>query len=238
MDLINSIIKNVSPNPDIWIAIGTIFLGLVTFLTVLVALFQEKIKKSFTQARLKMEILLKRPHSHQIDLTHSVTGKFLSKSIYIRILISHLRGSSAEDVEIMIVNFWEIKPDGSKVIKKSFLPMNLVWSHFKPRRINLRIPKGLFRHCDLGRIQPSDSKSILVLDTMTQSNPVAGGEIPNVIKPGKYEFELWLSGLNTRIIKKRWRLEFDGQWTDNEDKMLKDHIHLAEVSCSEKISIL
>lgn len=237
MNIINSVIKNISFNPDTWMAIGTIFLGIVTFLAVLVALFQEKIKKYFTQARLKMEILLKRPHSHQIDLTDPVNRKFFSKSIYIRILISHLRGSSAQDVEIMIVNFWEIKSDGSKVVKKSFLPMNLVWSHFQPRRTNLRIPKGLFRHCDLGKIQPIDRESTLVLDTMVQPNPVAGGEIPNVIKPGKYEFELWLSGLNTKIIKKRWHLEFDKQWTDNEDKMLRDCIHLTEVPCNKKIQL-
>jgi ABC-type phosphate transport system substrate-binding protein len=75
---------------------------------------------------------------------------------------------------------------------------------------------------------PTDNRAILILDTMIQPNPVASGEIPNVIKPGKYRFELLLSGDNVKTLRKIWGLEFD-KWSDDEGEMLNNHIKIKEL---------
>lgn len=208
---------------DAWTAIGTIFLGTVALLT----FFYDRYKNR--KAKISMVINTAPPDCHQIELTNLQTGEFVSQSIYIRIRVEHVSGNSAEKVEIMVSNFWVIGNDGKRTVKKAFLPMNLIWSHFGGKKRS--IPRGLFRHCDLGRFQPkytNNSHTVLRLDTAVQPNRVSEGEIPNVIEPGKYEFELMLSGENSNFIRKRWLLEFDEDWSDDEQEMLSNHIQITE----------
>lgn len=208
---------------DAWTAIGTIFLGAVALST----FFYDRYKNR--RARVSMAINTTPPDSHQIELTNPQTGEFVSKCIYIRIRVDHIRGNSAEDVEIMISNFWNIDENGVGTVKRAFLPMNLVWSHFGGKKRS--IPRGLFRHCDFGSFRPkftNNSYTILRLDTAVQPNRVSEGEIPNVIEYGKYEFELILSGVNTNFIRKRWVMEFDENWSEDESEMLNNHIQIKE----------
>lgn len=200
-----------------------------TLAAVIVALFQERIKDYFSKARLKMEIILAPPDSHLIALGESI-DKLTALAIYIRIRVTHLSGKPAEDVEIMATKCWKILDNETKEIKSSFLPMNLVWSHFQPRQTNIRVPSGVFRHCDFGHIQGVNGHSILILDTMVQPNPVAKGEVPNIIKPGKYVFELMLTGRNTSVIRKSWEVKIDNDWSNSEDEMLNNRIQIREVS--------
>lgn len=198
----------------------SIVLAAVTFGALLVALFQEKIKGWFNRARLDMEINLVPPDCHQIDL-NDPRGAFICKSLYIRIRVSHKNGIAGENIEIMPVSFSSVSGAGEVNKLDYFLPINLAWSHFQPRTSVMRVPVGLFRHCDFGHfIKSSDGSSLFILDTMIQPNRVAGGEIPNVIKPGKYIFELLLSGDNVKPLIKKWELEFS-QWSDDEARMLK-----------------
>ena len=210
-------------NTNAWTAIGTIFLGLVALST----FFYDRYKNR--RARVSMVINTAPPDCHQIELTDSNTGKFVSKCIYIRIRVEHRRGNSAEDVEIIVSNLWTINEDGKRIVKKSFLPMNLLWSHFDGKKRS--IPVGLFRHCDFGSFRPkftNNTYTVLRLDTAVQPNRVSGGAIPNVIEPGKYEFELVLSGKNSNVIRKRWLLKFSEDWSDVENEMLRDHISIKE----------
>jgi hypothetical protein len=129
----------------------------------------------------------------------------------------------------MVSNFWTIDENGKKKVKKAFMPMNLKWSHFEGKKRS--IPRGLFRHCDFGSFQPkyiNNTHTILRLDTAVQPNKVSDGEIPNMIEAGKYEFELMLSGVNSNFIRKRWILEFDEDWSDDESEMLHNHISIKE----------
>lgn len=202
---------------NLWVNIA---LAIVTFGALLVALFQEKIKGWFNRARFDMEINLAPPDCHQIDL-NDPRGAFICKSLYVRIKVSHKNGIAGENIEIMPVSFSSVSSDGDVGKLDYFLPINLAWSHFQPRTSVMRVPVGLFRHCDFGHfIKSSDGSSLLILDTIIQPNRVAGGEIPNVIKPGKYVFELLLSGDNVKPFTKKWELEFD-QWSDEEVLMLE-----------------
>jgi len=208
-----------------------IVLAIATFLAVFVALFQERIRKFWDRAILDMKINLEPPDSHQISLTDPHTGKFVDQSIYIRIKVIHKNGAAGENVELIPINFFCVKEDGALEKLRHFLPISLVWSHFQPRTNIIRVPVNLFRHCDFGHFikNPSDSnKALLILDTMVQPNPVAGGEVPNIIKPGKYQFELLLSGDNVKPVKKSWYLEFE-KWSDDENEMLTKNIKISEI---------
>lgn len=208
---------------DAWTAIGTIFLGAVALLT----FFYDRYKNR--RARVSMIISITPPDCHQIELTNPQTGEFVSKCIYIRIRVEHIRGNSAEDAEIIVSNFWSIDENGRRNVRRAFLPMNLKWSHFGGKKRS--IPRGLFRHCDFGSFQPkytNNTHTVLRLDTAVQPNRVGDGEIPNVIEAGKYEFELMLSGVNANYIRKRWILEFDESWSEDESEMLNNHIQMKE----------
>lgn len=217
--------KNYNNNDDV-----NIVLAIITFLAVLVALFQEKIRQFFNRAKLEMKINLIPPDCHKISLTNSATGQHLCNSIYIRICISNMNSSPAENVEVILANFWKVASDGSKEVLEKFLPMNLIWSHFQPRTHQVKIPKGISRRCDFGYFAPIDDQEevLLKLDTIIQPNPVAGGEIPNIIAKGNYEFELLISGDNVVPQRKKWTLDFDGIWSEDEKDMLNQHIIIKE----------
>ncbi|MCD4679388.1 MAG: hypothetical protein K8S00_03270, partial [Bacteroidales bacterium] len=213
-------------SPDQWVNIA---LAIVTFMAVLVALFQERLRKLWNRSVLDMKLSLLSPDTHQIVMT-SQSGEYLGKTIYLRIRVLHKKGVAGENVEIMPINFWRIDESGKSHKLKHFLPISLVWSHFEPRTNAIRVPVGLFRHCDFGHFLNlrGGDKAMLIIDTLTQPNPVANGEIPNVIKPGKYRFELLLAGDNVGSLRKTWEIEF-GKWSDSEDEMLKNNIVLKEV---------
>lgn len=212
---------------NLWVSVG---LAVVTFLALLVALFQERIRKYWNRAVLDMEINLTPPDSHKIALSNPTTGQIVGQTIYVRIKVVHTKGSAGENVEIMPTNFWQIDSNSKLSKLKYFLPISLVWSHFQPRTNIIRVPVSLFRHCDFGHFLKSENgdKAILLLDTMVQPNPVADNEIPNVIKPGKYQFELLLSGDNVKALRKKWEIEFDN-WSDDESEMLNTNIKIREV---------
>jgi len=212
---------------NLWVSVG---LAVVTFLALLVALFQERIRKYWNRAILDMEINLIPPDSHKIALSNPTTGQIVGQTIYVRIKVIHKKGSAGKNVEIMPTNFWQIDSSNNLTKLKYFLPISLVWSHFQPRTNIIRVPVSLFRHCDFGHFLKSENgnKAILLLDTMVQPNPVADNEIPNVIKPGKYQFELLLSGDNVKALRKKWEIEFDN-WSDDENEMLNTNIKLREV---------
>lgn len=210
---------------NLWVSI---ILASVTFLALVVALFQERIRKFWNRAVLDLEINLSPPDSHQIALSDQ-QGQIVGQTIYVRIKVIHKNGPAGENVEIMPTNIWRIDTNNNLNKLKYFLPISLVWSHFQPRTNIIRVPVSLFRHCDFGHFLKSENNNaILLLDTMVQPNPVADGEIPNVIKPGKYQFELLLSGDNVRAIRKKWELEFRN-WSDDENTMLNNNIKIKEL---------
>jgi hypothetical protein len=195
-------------------------LSIFTLLALIVALFQEFIRKYFNRANLKIEIKKHPPDCHQILLTDQ-NGNPVGESIYIRIRITNLSTSNiAEDTEVFISHFWKINRNGKKKEIKTFLPMNLQWSHTHDIKTNV-LP-NFYRYCDFGSIRKDNNDSpFLFLDTIVKPNPVSGGKIPYIIDPGKYEFEIVLSGRNIKPTTKRWMFEFKNIWKNTEKAMLK-----------------
>ena len=195
-------------------------LAIITLLALMVALFQEFIRKLFNRANLKIEIKKQPPDCHQILLTDQ-NGNPVGESIYIRIRITNLSNTNtAEDTEVFISHFWKISKNGSKKEIKTFLPMNLQWSHTHDIKTNV-LP-SFYRYCDFGSLREDNNRSVfLLLDTIVKPNPVSGGKIPYIFNPGKYEFEVVVSGRNIKPTIKRWLFEFKNIWKTTEKAMLK-----------------
>ncbi len=196
-----------------WIQLGMV---LVTFFAVIIALFQERIRQKFNRASLNLGINLVAPDCHLIDLTDP-SGKFVCKCIYLRIRVSNVGNITANDVEVIASNLWKTEA-GNRILVKTFLPMNLRWSHTHPTKVT--IPTRSFRFCDLGPIRPLNNIVILKFDTEVQPNPVSGGVYPNILESGIYELELLLTGDNVNPVLSRWEVIVPDVWTDIEDKML------------------
>jgi hypothetical protein len=215
-------------NWDEWVALGTLALAGATVLLGIVAVFQEPLRRHFARAKLSMEIRLAPPDSVQIQGTDPRTGQFVTQLLYLRIRVTHRRGKAAENTEILPSALW--RKEGPKWAPvETFLPLSLAWSHIQPRTPTIRVPTGLFRHCDLGRFQPGgDEGVVFIFETFIQPNPVAGGLPPNLLLPGEYRFELMLSSDNAEPITKKWDFSFTGPWSDHEQTMLRQ-VRLEEV---------
>lgn len=207
-----------------------IVLAVATLFAVVIALYQEKIKEWWNKSRLMPEIKLEPPDCHQIELHNPTNGQSVGKSIYIRIRVRHVGGNSAKEVEAIISKV-EMFEDGSWKIVKSFLPMNLKWSHTHEQKVV--IPPQSFRHCDLGSFSPlygnGSISNMFKIDTIVQPNPVSSGMSPNILQPGIYRLEVLFTGENVQPITKKWKVSFNASWYQSEQRML-EIIEILDVS--------
>jgi len=105
---------------DALASIGTLFLAVVALL---IAFFQEPVRRWWSRARLGIEIRKAPPDTHQIDVT-SLGGVFAYKAIYVRARVSHEGGGVAENVEMMVTGLWEVS-GSSRTPRTEFLPLPL-----------------------------------------------------------------------------------------------------------------
>jgi hypothetical protein len=126
-----------------------------------------------------------------------------------RIRVSHKRGPAAENVEVLITRLWRVEDSRAELVE-SFLPLSLRWANRTPPTATERVPKGLFRHCDVCAFASTQvGETWVQFTTLVQPNPVGNIGYPNVLQGGDYEFELKMSGDNLRPVTKRWALSFD-----------------------------
>jgi hypothetical protein len=206
---------------DKWTAIATVALAGGTALLAIASVLP--LNRWLFKAHLRIEIAKQPPDTHQIlsyvQPTRPDEALVSFQTIYVRARITHERGPSAENVELLAKKVWDDK-GGSFKERASFLPLNLVWSHVG--QPTSRIPGGVFRHCDLGRLQqhPTSGDTIFVLSTLVQPNPVALGALPSVLPAGSYVIQLSLTGDNVRHRLTSWHLSFPPEWSDDEATML------------------
>ncbi len=177
----------------------------ITFIAVMVALFQEKIKSFFDRAMLDADIKLESPDCHYIDLTFP-NGQSI-KVYYLRLRIRHTGGQTARNCEVFLKEVKKVSGNTSE--RTAFIPMNLVWSHYQPPKSNLTIRKGLFHHCDLGYITADENSSpIFKIDTIVQPNKVDGDSYPNILKTGDYVLTLIIAADNMQPLTVKYKVTF------------------------------
>ena len=132
-----------------------------------------------------------------------------------RIRVSHKRGPAAENVEVLITRLWRVEDSRAELVE-SFLPLSLRWANRTPPTATERVPKGLFRHCDVCAFASTQvGETWVQFTTLVQPNPVGNIGYPNVLQAGDYEFELKMSGDNLQPVTKRWALSFDSSWSND-----------------------
>lgn len=206
-------------SPETWTAVGTLVLAGVTVIALFV---QEPIRRLYGRASLTMGIRPQPPDVHLIEMQWSKDRQVIHAEmvLYLRILVAHERGRTAENVELLAARVWRIDDTGRHPVTK-FLPMPLLWSSAGGAS-TMRVPSGIFRHCDLGYLgRAGADPTKLFISTLVQ--PLAVGteaEYPSVLAPGEYDIEVILSGDNVTPIRRTWRIKFGPEWSDDEAQML------------------
>jgi hypothetical protein len=215
----------------VWISgIAAFFTLVVVFL----ALFQEKIRSSYNEAFLDMAIDKTPPGAVMVQMT-TPDGGIVAQTLWLRIKVHHKESqkrffagkTTGEKVEIIPLKVSKQAEDGTFSQIKELLPISLRWSNYPTNtpidKNTSRVPFGFFRYCDLGFFSrnPDDTGSaIFEVETLLKPNPSGAGKAhPNILVPGKYKFELLMSGDNVHPLNKAWTLEFE-KWHDDEAKMI------------------
>ncbi len=135
--------------------------SIATLLAVIVALIKEDIVKIWRRPKLQARIKLSAPDCHKTVMTlyDKNTGVVIDSAdcYYFRLWIVNSGNQRAEKVQVFVNKLFRRHADGTFVEDKSFLPMNLRWSHSQPPPLGPDIfadgiSPEMGRHCDLGHI--------------------------------------------------------------------------------------
>ena len=222
--------------------------SIATLLAVIVALFKDEMVRLWRRPKLQARIRLAAPDCHKTEMTlyDKNTGAVLDRSdcYYLRLWIENTGNQRAEKVQVFVSKLFRRHADGSFVEDKSFLPMNLRWSHAQPTHLGPEIfTEGISpqmgRHCDLGHILDPNKRirfginlpsvpsgeTILELDL-----EIAPNSLTHLIPPGVYRVELKLAAANVEPITKTIEINHTGDWYTNENKMFSDGIGMKEIN--------
>jgi len=231
-----------------WIvAAGTVVLALVA----IIAIFQDRIRMWLLRPRLQLEMNLKPPDCHKTKMHYryeyrggvsilpsdprEIPRSQIVDTYYFRLRISNVGNVKAESVEVFAADLYGLQADGTYETVDSFLPMNLVWSHYR----NVFLPAispGTYKHCDIGHvIDPEHRSSIPEEDKdWPNINPdeaifsfdtaVKPFTLSYLIPPGKYKLSIIVAASNAKPISKTLEINVTGNWYDEERKMLSSGI--------------
>lgn len=213
-------------SPEWWSAFGTVFVGVVA---IVIAFLQERIKRFLNKTTLEIVLRAESPDCHKIEVKDGIG--ISRDSYYIRSRIINNGNFSAENVEIMIDSVYRISNENRELLK-SFLPMNLVWSHYGGITMKNILPSH-FRHIDIGYfILNYDNKVIFHIDTVVQPNKVEGNIYPNILSSGKYELNLIIGGDNIKSFRKKYILSFNDTFYTTESDMFSKSVFIEDISGS------
>ena len=150
---------------------------------------------------------------------------------YLRLRVQNSGGQKAETVEVFADKLLERQEGGIFREVGSFLPMNLLWSHYRQPHLHV-IPPGTHRHCDLAHIIdpqkrfffPGEQRTwpgippertILSFDTHVQSNTRS-----HLVSPGTYRLLITVAAANAEPVTKTLEITLTGDWYDEQDEML------------------
>lgn len=148
----------------------------------------------------------------------------------VRLLVNHIRGGSTDGAEILLSKMWKIEM-GRRTEYEYFLPMNLVWSGQKEKVTQQHFSSGITRFVDLCTYAFNwevDGWNLLIATSFKIGEPHTD-KFSNVLPPGKYEFELLMSGENVQPEITRLSVEFDGGWSSDEKEMFDKHLKVRKI---------
>lgn len=198
-------------------------------------IFRENIHRVFFGPDLKLEICLEPPDCHKVELK-GPQGERIDDTYYFRFKIENSGNREARNVQVMMTKL-ELEKNGEYETAKNFLPLNLVWAHYK-RDTMQAIPADGFKHCDFGHILRGRYKdkvlrrfglsqsANIIFKTDVVVEPNTGSHI---ILPGNYRISVHLSSTNCKSIQVTVELSIKDIWDDDEKRMLRENISIKRV---------
>lgn len=221
-----------------WVeAIGTM---LAVIVALAIALFQDKMRAWIMRPKLDVSIDVSPPDCHKTKMgvsyvTPPRTEEYIDAYRF-RLKVTNSGNETAESVEVFAAQLSKQQADRTFKKVDSFLPMNLVWSHFQPRQIFFAISPSTNKHCDLAHIiEPkerdtiraerktwpniSPDKTILSLDTIVQPHT------KHYLLPfGTYRLTIIVAASNAKAVRKTVEIRLTGDWYHDEQEMLEQGI--------------
>jgi hypothetical protein len=165
-----------------WVeAIGTM---LAVIVALAIALCQDKWRAWLHRPKLDVSIELKPPDCHKTKSGLSTAGgvpptdpRFRPQEYidvyYFRLRVANSGNQKAESVEVFAAQVLRQQADGTFEKVNWFLPMNLIWSHFKPPKMILpAISPNTYKHCDLAHIFEPKERQMVYGERKTWPNEV------------------------------------------------------------------
>jgi hypothetical protein len=218
--------------------------SIATLLAVIVALFKEELTRCWRRPALEARIKLSAPDCHKTEMTlvNKGRGVILDKAdcYYFRLWIENTGNQRAEKVQVFVSRLLRCHADGSFVEDKSFLPMNLRWSHaqLSPEIFAEGISPQMGRHCDLGHILDPSNRGVfgIHLPSIAAGKTIfefdlefAPNTLSHLVPPGVYRIELKLAAANVKPVTKTIEINHTGEWFADENKMFSDGIGIKEI---------
>jgi hypothetical protein len=217
-------------NPSVvdWILAG------ITLAAVLVAIFQEHIRRIFWKPEIVLEVNQKPPDCQKLEIHRKNNLGLIQASAlsyYFRLRVKNNGSVSAESVELQASKLSKHNGETYDVIS-SFTPMNLVFSHTHERYLESLSP-NMEKLCDIFHIvDPSQNKSFIPRENESaviwfdlEVTPSNYGNL--IFDPGLYKLDIVVGASNIRKpIKRSIKIDFSGNWSDDENEMIGKEIKL------------
>lgn len=217
--------------PAEWVAI------FIALLLGFAATFREWIISCFKKPNCQISIRNEFPDCHRAVHRNNQTGEFLFHSYYIRFKVKNKGNNHMEDVEAMLEEIEEMKPDGRYEKNRDILPMNLVWSYY--RKVTMpKIQPELFKHCDLCHIVRSKDASLDLFGRSESTNLAILLDVAKetfmggyILEPGEYKIKVKIAANNLKPktillhLKINEDIKIDrNEWTLEETKKMAQNI--------------
>jgi hypothetical protein len=215
------------------VAVSLISAG-VAVVTGLIALTKDGIAGVINSPKLKIRFFpYDKRDCHTTAFRNTQTGAIVAKTHYFRVRIENIGWRTAEEVEVTLEEVNRFN-DGKWILDTDFMPLRLLWSHWREKRYEIAIPAAAYRHCDLG----------FVLDPASISPPLPPVEADQVVfwfdvflrpntgrtslLPGRYQILLSAFGKNARRASLKIKLEWKGLWRDDIDELYQEGLILTK----------
>jgi hypothetical protein len=194
----------------------------IAAITSIIALLKDLIIGFLTAPYLRIKIFpYDKRDCHLTQIIDPNTGQFRANAYYFRLRVYNEGFKTAEDVEVTLEEV--VTKEGN--IEASYMPLRLLWSHWRNTRYELSIPSDTYRHCDFAYIldrkisddtpATKDGNFILWFDVFIRPNT---GK--TYLLPGEYKIKLSAFGRNAKKAEINIGLLWRGQWKENIGELL------------------
>ncbi len=215
--------------PDWWVAFATILLAVMTFVLALVTVFQNSINSKFFKPVLTMRMESARPFA-EANVTVSRVSTY-----WFRVEVTNEGNTEARDVQVYMAGIKKKKADNKYASIEDFSPMRLLWSHTREANIPILLPK-MPRFCDVFHIGDPLGKHITreLCEDAEQDEAVLALDLesPDLMlhrffAKGEYHLILRLGASNHPPKEFVFKVNFEGAWFDDEEKMFGQGMGIA-----------